>query len=122
LHQQFGLKNEIGLSELLCGTASMEAVLHRTNVRGLCLITRGTPVHNPGELYLNRHADAWLQGIYNKFDFIVIDSTPVLAADDTTSLAPKVDATFFVLRFGYSSSRASRRALEMLKGRQANVL
>lgn len=66
--------------------------------------------------------DNFLKGSYGKFDYIIFDSCPVLAADDTTSLAPKIDATIFVFRFGFSSSRNSHRALEFLDDRQANVI
>ena len=45
-----------------------------------------------------------------------------MAADDTTSLAPKADATIFVFRFTSSSSRTSRKALDLLRERQANII
>jgi Mrp family chromosome partitioning ATPase len=45
----------------------------------------------------------------------------VLAADDTTSLAPKIDATLFVVRLSYTSARLTRKALELLYNRQVNV-
>ena len=51
----------------------------------------------------------------------MIDSSPVLAADDTTSLAPKIDATIFVVRLAYTSARLTRKALDLLYSRQVNV-
>jgi Mrp family chromosome partitioning ATPase len=45
----------------------------------------------------------------------------VLAADDTTSLAPKIDATLFVVRLSYTSARLTKKGLELLYGRQVNV-
>jgi len=45
----------------------------------------------------------------------------VLAADDTTSLAPKIDATIFVVRLSYTSARLTRKGLELLYDRQVNV-
>jgi Mrp family chromosome partitioning ATPase len=45
-----------------------------------------------------------------------------MAADDTLSLAPKIDGTIFVVRFAASSARASRKALELLEQREINVL
>ena len=53
---------------------------------------------------------------------MLFDSPPVIILDDTLSLSPKIDATLFVLRFDQSSTRASRRALELLHSRQANVI
>jgi Mrp family chromosome partitioning ATPase len=45
-----------------------------------------------------------------------------MAADDSTSLAPKLDASVFIVRFYDSSARVSKRALELLRDRQANVI
>ncbi|MDQ6624308.1 MAG: hypothetical protein M3Y86_12605, partial [Verrucomicrobiota bacterium] len=47
--------------------------------------------------------------------------SPVLAADDTTSLAPKIDATIVVVRLSYTSARLSKKSLELLYNRQVNV-
>ena len=55
-------------------------------------------------------------------DYVIIDSAPVMVADDTTSLAPKIDATLFVVRYGFSSIRTSLKALDLLRDRQANML
>jgi Mrp family chromosome partitioning ATPase len=45
-----------------------------------------------------------------------------MAVDDATTLAPKLDASIFVVRFSHSSTRLSKRALELLQDRQANVI
>ncbi|MBV8176403.1 MAG: hypothetical protein JO151_17825 [Verrucomicrobia bacterium] len=45
-----------------------------------------------------------------------------MAVDDATTLAPKLDASIFVVRFSHSSTRFSKRALELLRDRQANVI
>jgi Mrp family chromosome partitioning ATPase len=53
---------------------------------------------------------------------VLIDSSPVFAADDATTLAPKVDGTLFVLRSNFSSARQVREALDLLRQRQAKVI
>ena len=58
----------------------------------------------------------------DEFDYVVFDTPPVIILDDTLCLAPKLDATIFVVRFNNSSVRSSRRALELLARRQANVI
>ena len=82
---------------------------------------RGNYPSSPGELLLGG-ADALIKEIYQHFDFILFDSAPVLAADDTASLAPKVDGTLFVIRAGYTSARLGRNALDLLYQRQVNVM
>jgi Mrp family chromosome partitioning ATPase len=53
---------------------------------------------------------------------VLIDSSPVFAADDAATLAPRVDGTLFVVRNRYSGARLAREALEILYQRQAKVL
>jgi len=122
LHRSFGLTNDAGLGEVLTGQKSVDDVLQLTLIPGLQLISRGRGVPNPGELYLGRNTDEFLKTVHAGFDYVVMDSSPVMAADDTTSLAPKVDATVFVFRFTSSSTRASRKALELLRERQTNII
>ncbi len=70
---------------------------------------------------MRESTEALLKEIYQYYDYVIIDSSPVLAADDTTSLAPKIDATLFVVRLSYTSARLTKKALELLYGRQVNI-
>lgn len=122
LHSVFGLPNDHGFGDVLAGECPRHAAIKSTNFPNLYFLSRGSNVANPGELYLSNAADYFLKAVHREFDFVLIDSSPVMAADDTTSLAPKADAVIFVFRFASSKARASRRALEMLHERQANVI
>jgi len=122
LHSAFGLKNECGFSDVLAGKEDLPEAVQLTPVPGLTLLSRGRSVANPGELYLGRSADEFLKTVHGEFDYVVIDSSPVMAADDTTSFAPKADATVFVFRFTSSSTRISRKALDLLRERQTNII
>jgi capsular exopolysaccharide synthesis family protein len=122
LHRAFGLGNEYGLSDILTGKVDLSKALKATSIPDLTLVSRGHDVTNPGEMYLGQSADEFLKAVHAEFDYVVIDSSPVMAADDTTSFAPKVDATLFVFRFTSSSTRASRKALGLLRERQTNVI
>jgi Mrp family chromosome partitioning ATPase len=122
LHHSFGLPNDCGFGDVLAGRVPLHEAIQQTLVPTLMLLSRGRNVSNPGELYLSNSADAFLQAVHPEFDFVVLDSSPVMAADDTTSVAPKVDASIFVFRFTSSNTRASRKALELLRARQTNVI
>jgi len=122
LHRVFNLSNDLGLGDVLVGQCSHGEAIQQTSVSGLSLLSRGTPQANPGELFLGRSTDDFLKVVHNEFDYVFFDSSPVMVADDTTSLAPKTDAAIFVFRFSSSSSRTSRKAIELLRERQANVI
>ncbi len=122
LHRCFDLPNDRGLGDVLSGAKRLDESLQSTPVQGLTLLARGRNVSNPGELYLGGSTDAFLRTVHGDFDYVVMDSSPVMAADDSASIAPKVDATLFVFRFTSSNTRASRKALELLRERQTNIV
>ncbi len=121
LREAFGISSKIGFSEVLKQEVNWREVVVPTSYPNLALLPRGKTLGQPSEHLLRESTDLLLKEIYNHFDYIIIDSSPVLAADDSTSLAPKIDATLFVVRLSYTSARLTRKSLELLYNRQVNV-
>lgn len=121
IHEKLGLQREPGLTDVLAQTLPWREAVRTTETENLSFLPRGRSVPQPSEYLLGQTTDAFLQDIYGQFDYVIMDSSPVLAADDTASLAPKMDATLFVVRLGFTSAKMSRKALEILDKRQANV-
>jgi polysaccharide biosynthesis transport protein len=121
LREAFGISSKVGFSEVLQREVNWQEVVVPTLYPNLFLLPRGKTASQPSEHLLRESTDSILREIYNHYDYIIIDSSPVLAADDTTSLAPKIDATLFVVRLSYTSARLTRKALELLYNRQVNV-
>ncbi|MBV8417103.1 MAG: polysaccharide biosynthesis tyrosine autokinase [Verrucomicrobia bacterium] len=122
LHRWLGRDNDPGLSDLLLGQVSLEKCISPTSISSLDLISRGAETQNPGELFLGARLDQFVRDVYGLYQYIIFDSSPIMAVDDATTLAPKLDASIFVVRFSHSSTRLSKRALELLRDRQANVI
>src|SRR5437868_3188222 len=121
LREAFGITSKIGFSEVLKQEVNWREVVVPTAYPSLFLLPRGRTLSQPSEHLLRDSTDALLQEIYSQYDYIIIDSSPVLAADDTTSLAPKIDATLLVVRLSHTSARLTKKALESLYSRQVNV-
>ena len=121
LREQFGSNSRVGFSEVLQQELPWQEVVMPTAYPSLFLMTRGKTLAQPSEHLLRDSTDQFLREIYHQFDYIIIDSSPVLAADDATSLAPKIDATLLVVRLSYTSARLTKKALELLYSRQVNV-
>ncbi len=121
LREAFEITSKIGFSEVLKQEVNWREVIVPTSLSSLFILPRGNTISQPSEHLLRESTDTFLKDIYNHFDYIIIDSSPVLAADDTTSLAPKIDATIFVVRLSYTSARLTKKALELLYNRQVNV-
>lgn len=121
LREAFGISSNIGFSEVLKQEVNWREVVVPTSYPSLFLLPRGKTLGQPSEHLLRDSTDQLLKELYNHYDYIIIDSSPVLAADDSTSLAPKIDATLFVVRLSYTSARLTRKSLELLYNRQVNV-
>jgi polysaccharide biosynthesis transport protein len=121
LREAFGISSKIGFSEVLRQEVNWREVVVPTAYDTLFVLPRGKVLSQPSEHLLRESTEALLREIYQYYDYIIIDSSPVLAADDTTSLAPKIDATLFVVRLAYTSARLTKKALELLYNRQVNV-
>jgi polysaccharide biosynthesis transport protein len=57
-----------------------------------------------------------------QFDFVIIDSPPVMAADDVSNFIPLVDVVLMVVRAGHTPGRVARAALDLLYLRKAKFL
>src|SRR5438477_2085507 len=121
LREAFGISSKIGFSEVLKGEVNWREVVVPTACETLFVLPRGKTLSQPSEHLLRESTETLLKEIYQYYDYVIIDSSPVLAADDTTSLAPKIDATLFVVRLSYTSARLTKQGLELLYRRPVNV-
>ena len=122
LHRRFGLAPEPGLSEILAEDLNWEEAIQASSFPNLFVLTRGTTTPRSSELFINEVTNHFLQNAAAKYDYVVLDTAPVMAADDVTSLAPNIDGVLFVIRAEQTSARVARAALELLYQRQARVL
>ncbi len=123
LHGLFGTPpDSAGFSKVLRQRIPWAEAVIKTNIENLSVLPRGKSIPHPAEHFLGKVTDQFLQDVYDQYDYILFDSAPVLVADDTLSLAPKIDGIIFVVRFAQSSARMGRRALDLLSHRQVNVL
>jgi len=122
LHGEFQLHASPGLTEILHGQLTWQEAVKDTANPNLKVITRGQTSTHAGELLLSPACNNLLTTIRDAYDYVVIDSAPVLATDDTPSLAPKIDGVLMVLRASHTSARLSRSSLDALYQRQVNIL
>ena len=121
-HDLFQVPNDRGFSDVVTQGVPWREVAQKTSIENLTLIPCGKRLAQPSKDLLSPIVAEFIKQIHSEFDFVVFDSCPVLAADDTTTLAPRLDAVVFVVRLGFSRRTASRNALALLYERQVNVL
>jgi len=116
LHRPLRLTNERGLSQVLIGQARVRDVLQRTVDPNLLAITAGSTPPNPSELLASERMMSFLTNLQNgPFDWVLIDTPPVLAVTDAVILAPRVSGVVFVIGSEMTRRVHSERALETLR-------
>jgi capsular exopolysaccharide synthesis family protein len=115
LHRPLRLTNERGLSQVLIGQARVRDVIQRTVDPNLLAITAGKTPPNPSELLASERMKTLLSNLsHGPFDWIVIDTPPVLAVTDAVILAPQVTGVTFVVGAEMTRRRLAERAIETI--------
>ncbi len=122
LHKHFHLPSGPGLAELLDEEISSAQVIRSTPIKNLSLLPAGAAKRYPGELVLSPVWEQFLLSVKPRFDYIIIDTPPVMATDDAATLAPTVDGVLFVVRALFASARVVHGALDVLRQRRAHVV
>jgi capsular exopolysaccharide synthesis family protein len=110
----FNENRKPGLSEVLLGQCSADEAILETAVENLWVMPAGGIAPNPSELLAHGKVRELVESLKNKYDRIVIDSSPVLAVRDPLLLAPLVDTCCLIVRAGHSPSKASTTAIRLL--------
>ena len=122
LRSRFNIEADAGLFEVLSQGKDWRSVVKETAVANLRLLPRGATTQRSSEFFIGPVMVKFLQDSIKEYDYVLIDTAPVMAADDVTSLAPLVDGVIFVVRAEHTSARVARAALDMLYQRKARVL
>jgi capsular exopolysaccharide synthesis family protein len=114
LASRFGLQGLFGLSEWLQRDASSLPNIYHLEQVGLWLLPAGHPPANPLELMQSGLLADLLERLSSWFDWVVIDSPPILPLADTTVLARLADGILLVTREGTSEKRQLEQGLQTL--------
>jgi len=99
----FKMYNRIGISNFLAGSIDANRIVFRTEIPNLFIIPSGLPPPNPAELLAAIKMDRLIEGCKRSFDFIIMDSPPLLAVTDAQILANKADRVVLVVHAGVTS-------------------
>jgi tyrosine-protein kinase Etk/Wzc len=100
LHCHFGLERGAGLMEALTGRAALETVIHRDAARNIDFLSTGELCANPSDKVGHQPFGNLLSELSGQYDYIVIDTAPVLLASHTLEIARHAGATFNIVRRG----------------------
>jgi protein-tyrosine kinase len=110
LHHTLGTHGQPGLSDYLSGEADLTKVMQVGAERNLCFIPGGRVMPNPSELLNSERMKSMLKRTAELFDWVILDSPPVIAVHDASSLADLCDGMIFVVRAGYTDFELAQKA------------
>ncbi len=115
LHKKFGVSNELGLSDILIGRASLTQAVQRTDRPGVDVLTCGTHSPNPIKLLQSNRFDALLREARERYVTVIVDAPALVPVFDAAIVAAKTDGTVMILAAAHTDVRSTRKALARLE-------
>ena len=110
---------EPGLSNLLVGESKASETVKRTLTPNLWLMAAGKNPPNPAELLGSKRFREFMATLGDHFDWVIVDSPPVMAVTDASIIAHSVSGVVFVVGSEMTNKGAAKAALEQLDGAKA---
>jgi capsular exopolysaccharide synthesis family protein len=114
VHAALGLASVPGWVEVLGGAIDLQGALRREPASGLQVLTAGVAPADPLQLLESSGIRALIDRLAAEFEYVIVDSPPVMVASDAALLARMVDTTLLVVRWAGTTRRAVRLAVEQL--------
>lgn len=119
----FGLRENVGLSDVLTGAFDAAYVLQRPEPhKNLWVLTAGRMPPNPSELLGSATMKRLFDQLAEWADWIIVDAPPVLSVADTSAVARWADGVLMVSAAGYTTREMAKASREMLAGVGARLI
>jgi capsular exopolysaccharide synthesis family protein len=122
LDKYLNLVGSVGFSTVLSGSAQLADVLQDTKFPRLTVLTAGPTPPNPSELLSSKAAGKVLSELRELFDYVIVDTSPLLAVTDAAVLAPNSDGVLLIARFGETKRDQLGHAVASLRSVGATIL
>jgi capsular exopolysaccharide synthesis family protein len=122
VEKSFGVSNKVGLASVINGEMEPRDVIQRTAVPHLYVLPSGPIPSNPAELLTSPRFPELLESVRERFDFILLDTPPLLAVTDPAVVAPRVDGVIMVIRITKKGRPDAERCKEILNTLDAKVI
>jgi capsular exopolysaccharide synthesis family protein len=122
LQNVFGITHNNGLADLLAGKNSKAFKVMKIGQSYLCVLASGENLLGPVNLFESLQFDKFLKKMRNLFDFVIIDSAPLVTFPESQILSEKVDGVIMVIQSGKMRRQVAIRAKKDLEESGARVL
>lgn len=121
IHKKFRVVNDLGLTDILVDKCSLKDVIKKID-EYLFMITAGTIPPNPSEIVGSNSMEDLIKELSLSFDYIVMDTPPVIPVTDPLLLAAKSDATIIVVRARKTKEKIIRQTYDELIKVNSNII
>lgn len=120
-HHIVACKEKAGLSDILSGEKEFPHVLQKTKVDNFDFISRGKVPPNPSELLMNEHFNELMSWASTEYDFVIIDTPPILAVSDALIIAKYVGTNMLVVRHKKNTLKQLQLAKKKFNQNQLSI-
>lgn len=117
-----GLNSHPGLSDVLKGDAEDDAVLINPNIENLTVMLSGRTPRNPSELLNSKKMEQLISSLKMRFDYIFIDTPPVMPLTDACIIGSMVDGVMVVVQAGRTQRDMVASVENRLRQARANTI
>lgn len=117
-----GLEGQVGLTTVLIGSANVDEVTQRWQQSSLDVLPAGQVPPNPSELLGSKAMTSLLHKLSDRYDMVLLDSSPLLPVTDAAILSQAAGGTLVVVGADHIHRAQLRHAIESLSTVGANVL
>ncbi len=114
-HKNFNIERTVGLSGVLAGSVKVETAISETDIDNLFVLSAGPIPANPSELLSSSAMHELLEWARRAYDFVIVDSPPIVPVTDPTVLSRMVDGVMLVVRSNSSHKREVGEALSRIE-------
>ena len=122
LHRYLNIPNKPGLTDFLSNKSTFSESCIYNQKENFYVMTSGTRVPNPSVFLSGKLFQSFLKKLGEQFDYIIIDTPPVLQITDASSFATHTDGVVIVARADHSTKPALKLTIETLGKAQAIIL
>jgi capsular exopolysaccharide synthesis family protein len=121
INRLLGDEPAVGLMEVLAGTATLDQALVPDRASGAWFLPLARSAFTPKDLFGGEAMNALLTELKKRFEFVVLDTAPVIPVADTRSLAPKADVVVFLAQWRKTPRKAVQAAFDLLNSVGADI-
>ena len=121
VHKKFFLSNTVGVTEVVLGRKSLESAIQKYNPT-LDILPSGKVPPNPSEMLGSENMQNLINELKEMYDYVILDTPPILAVTDAQVLSTKADGVVFVVKSGATKKDDILQAKSQLEKVKAPIV